>query len=458
VLVTVCGLAAILLIVFGIIFLSGSPSGTPGNNNDVIASPTPTSQPELTPSPTPEPTPEIPSGDILEGTTWELFEIIAEGITIGKDYLDSEGLSIYFIFGVNGEVTGIVEDEAGQGTYRISGSSVFIEIDDETTAAILDGDILIWDVDEMVMRFRQTNEVISVPDLNGHSNTPEITVGNTAANINNWGIVAMQDDRVYFSLFGDLWMGLFLTSNLDGSDRRVLSRDTAYFINVVGDWLYYSNFSEGEAIFRIKNDGSEREALNTEASRNVTVIGDWIYYINSDDDRTIYRMKTDGSERERLNNDTSSFINVVGDWIYYSNVDDNNSIFRISTDGSQRERVNSFNSTYLNVVDDWIYYRYWDGVGPGPIYRVRIDGSGKEKINDDNSMYINVVGDWIYYRDNWQGVVCRIKTDGTERQELNDVASSAINVVGDWIYYTFHEDGRDLYRMRTDGTENQLID
>jgi len=133
----------------------------------------------------------------------------------------------------------------------------------------------------------------------------------------------------------------------------------------------------------------------------------------------IYKVRIDGSGRENITKDKAMFLNVAGSWIYYQNQDDGSSIYRINIDGSGKEKLNDEISLYLNVVGDWIYY-----IKDGSIYRIRVDGSDQHIVSDKGGSELNVVGDWIFYR--------------TEHDE---------------IYFKY-----DMFKIRTDGSEHQLLE
>jgi len=105
-----------------------------------------------------------------------------------------------------------------------------------------------------------------------------------------------------------------------------------------GDWIYYRS-NDDYRIYKIKTDGSGRTKLNDDESYNLNVVGEWIYYSNGGDGNRIYKIKTDGSGRTKVNNDSSLNLNVVGEWIYYANQGDGGRIYKIKTDGSGNQIV-----------------------------------------------------------------------------------------------------------------------
>jgi hypothetical protein len=84
-----------------------------------------------------------------------------------------------------------------------------------------------------------------------------------------------------------------------------------------------------------------------------------------------------------------------------------------------------------------------------------------------NGNRVTAQGDWVYYlqpfysnaRQRESNNIYKIRLDGTGREKIGDHAWE-INVVGDWLYYiTSGNDGyRHLHKMRTDGTEAQMVE
>ncbi|UNC91096.1 DUF5050 domain-containing protein [Candidatus Contubernalis alkaliaceticus] len=273
--------------------------------------------------------------------------------------------------------------------------------------------------------------------------------GNTAGNIVNGGTAAQLDDWIYYGNFHDeagFYEAGFYKIKTDGSGRTKLSSDKPYFINVVGDWIYYCTKNE-KGIYRIKTDGSGRTRFLEEEACCVSVSGDWIYYSNLDDSRRIYKVRTDGSELTRLNDDKSYGINVVNDWVYY----DSDGINKIRTDGSERARLIEDHPICINVVDDWVYYINKDD--GDKIYKIKTDGSERSRINNDHSWFINVKDDWIYYSNSDdEHFLYKIRTDGSARSRLIDIYSDDIQIIEDWIY--FHVN---MFRIKTDGSDFQPV-
>ncbi|MCL2518875.1 MAG: DUF5050 domain-containing protein, partial [Oscillospiraceae bacterium] len=118
-------------------------------------------------------------------------------------------------------------------------------------------------------------------------------------------------------------------------------------------------------------------------------------------------------------------------------------------------------SSDIVIADNWIYYK----IAESPyllyyknLYKMRLDGSEKTLLDEDDIQCINVLGDWIYYCNMSDGqYLYKIRTDGTGKTKLNENRSFYIHVVDDWIYYLSFNDNT-FYRIRTDGSERQVVD
>jgi len=78
-------------------------------------------------------------------------------------------------------------------------------------------------------------------------------MGNTFGNMNNHGIFSLQGDWIYFANNSD--NGKLYKVKIDDTGEIKLSDDQAICINVIGEWVYYFDFS---GIYRIKTNGTGR--------------------------------------------------------------------------------------------------------------------------------------------------------------------------------------------------------
>ena len=107
--------------------------------------------------------PPEPSNLVLAGTFWESFEMSMGGVTLGKEALEREGLTmtLYFIDPYYMEAT--LDGERADGNYSVNGNSLTMEFNGEYFTAVVEGDILIMEFDDedgtrIYMKFQEMSE------------------------------------------------------------------------------------------------------------------------------------------------------------------------------------------------------------------------------------------------------------------------------------------------------------
>ncbi|MNN87262.1 hypothetical protein D3C81_2047920 [compost metagenome] len=64
----------------------------------------------------------------------------------------------------------------------------------------------------------------------------------------------------------------------DGTELTQLSSDDPRYINVSGDWIYYSDFSKKQNLVRIKKDGTNREEINQIKSWYISIVDNNLFF------------------------------------------------------------------------------------------------------------------------------------------------------------------------------------
>jgi small nuclear ribonucleoprotein (snRNP)-like protein len=224
-------------------------------------------------------------------------------------------------------------------------------------------------------------------------------------------------DWIYFSNYTD--GGKLYKIKKDGTLKQKMLEDKAAYITISGQDIYYSNHSDGGKLYRVKKDLSDAKIGSDGLKRGnsvvvsygnyngdtdevayINVVGDWIYYTNYSDGHKPYVIHKEGSFRGKLSDSYADCLQVQGDWIYFTS--DAGTISKISKSiGSSvipiKATTSEFNKGHhINVYGDWIFYS--NAEDAGKLYKINTDGSGnKIKLSDENVGYINVVGNWVYF-------------------------------------------------------------
>ncbi len=296
-----------------------------------------------------------------------------------------------------------------------------------------------------------------VPDsinktVNIINSTPKY--GNTAANIVNGGLACMQDELIFLSL-PDNNYNIY---KLDTAKHQItrLNSDESWFINISGNWIYYSNSSYGEQIYRIGIEGTKKERITSDSCWYLNVSENWIYYSNETDNYKLYKIRTDGSDKMKLNDNESINISLYENWIYYCNKSDGGKIYRINTDGGEKTRLSNDEASYFCICDNIIYFsNKSDGM---KLYKIDLQSMKTEKLSNDISSNLNISDGWIYYCNKSDaGKLYRIRPNGEEKSKLNDDYTDYISIVGGFIYYCNKSTGNRTCKIRPDGFEQTII-
>ncbi|MDC3418364.1 DUF5050 domain-containing protein [Aquibacillus salsiterrae] len=286
-------------------------------------------------------------------------------------------------------------------------------------------------------------------------NQPIVSRGNSSGNIANWGIAALQGDWVYFS---NISQGYKLYKmRLDGTGKQLLASDRSLYINVVGDWIYYINQSDQAKMYKVRTDGTQKTRIDDQHSATViSVVGDWIYYVTQSEQYKLFKIKTDGTGKTQLGNDALvEEMYATEDWIFYTLQNQNLKIFKIKPDGTQRIQVTEYGARQLIIEGDWLYFV--NQTMPG-IWRVKWDGTDPTSFEAEysNPNSLNVDNNMIYYG---YSDLYKTPTDSPEQIKLTPVYGygGLINIVGDWLYFRINYNGEKLYRMRVDGTAGEFV-
>lgn len=313
------------------------------------------------------------------------------------------------------------------------------------------------------------NDDDGVPD---EDTTPPAPVdpnerGNSASNIVNRGIAAIKGDWIYFRDMNNALRKI----RTDGTEETTLVEDGCDGgINVVGDWVYYTGRG---MIAKVRTDGTEQTDVAFDfgigsPAECVTVIGEWVYFLKpTPSNPQLCKIKSDGTDETMLLEDGVLDFAVVDDWIYYRNGEQ--TLCKMKTDGSEQSDVEvvsddaEFSPGFIYspvISDDYIYF---DSFG---LSRMNMDGTGAVKLIEGQLTELAADDGWVYYvqgdPDNLsQYILYKTNADGTEIVEVGSSRENSfydLNIVGEWVYFSGSTDsGSALFRIRTDGTDEQVI-
>lgn len=233
-------------------------------------------------------------------------------------------------------------------------------------------------------------------------------------------------DWVYYSNYKD--GGAIYKVRTDGTQRQKICDDMASCINVVGDKIYYINNSDRGRIYIIDSQG--RRQLMSDSAQYLSVGDNFLFYANASDGNKLYSCNLLNTNiKTKLSDIDTEFVSASGDYLifytgkdgklyrsmgsYTTNPSQLNVITNIPQKGSTNMKSVIDKATIIcGINDNNIYYTsYVDG---GKIYKLDSTGNGY-KVVDDSANFINIVGDSLYYMKLGKVSVIPKDSDGTTK-------------------------------------------
>lgn len=272
----------------------------------------------------------------------------------------------------------------------------------------------------------------------------EIIPTTTNQNTVNHGRAVEKGEFIYYiEQIGDTYAGCseqIMKMNKNSGERQVLSTDEAWDLTMDGDWLYYSNWSDGHRIYKMKTDGTEKQGISDDAASQIAVVADGLVYLKwsatGAKDNLIYKISFDGQGKKELSKNPADNLNIVDQWVYYNNRADNYRPYKIRLDGTDERKISEQSIFFMVVDQNWIYYS--NPVDEGKLYKMTTDGRKFSKLVDDKVGFINSMGDWIYYTNSSDAdTLYKVKVDGSGRAKVHSASNvpMPINIVDGKVYY-----------------------
>lgn len=227
------------------------------------------------------------------------------------------------------------------------------------------------------------------------------------------------DDWVYYVSDSEI-----IKIRTDGSERTVIdARAFPHYLYVVGEWAYYYsvlNHETGEGLYKIRTDGEEKTLIHDSRALDINILGEWIYFSNMDDNYRPYKIKIDGTEPSRVPGIDAFNLQLYENTLYYTN---GHTIHRASIESGTSSELDHHDTIYNFIIDDGgIYYFTPTSLHSGVYNLKKIDISSEEteaigevEISDENVTIssLNLTDDWIYILIIKEDALYRVRTDGS---------------------------------------------
>ncbi|GAA0726888.1 hypothetical protein GCM10008905_23840 [Clostridium malenominatum] len=181
--------------------------------------------------------------------------------------------------------------------------------------------------------------------------------------------VAVSGEYIYYSYHSGTGVGNIkkVNRNANKSVGTAITSDEAEYLVVDKDVIYYVNKYQGNTIYSVHTDGTYRSKISKDSAKFITLVGDKIYYV-TDSGQLKWISKNGGSFGTiNVSNGSTgkdaviSAMNITDDgkYMYYSDASDGNKIYRAPLVDYLRISGDKYSDDYtnfINIVGDKIYY------------------------------------------------------------------------------------------------------
>ena len=289
--------------------------------------------------------------------------------------------------------------------------------------------------------------------------------GNTAGNLNNGGLYAESNGKVYFSNAYD--NGCLYSMNSDETEIKKLSTNQVNSINVGGNFLYYYMDSSGGGtglgyvvrtygVYRSKLNGNDSKCLDRNAAVTMQLVGDYIYYqrYNNKDFTKFYKVKTDKTENELVSDMIINPAACYNGVIYFNGTEENHYLYSLDTRTGLISTVFEGNLWYPAYNAGYIYYM--DVSSNYRLCRYSLSENTVEILTNDRVDTFNVGDSYIYYQRNSASdpALMRMRLDGSEPEVVASGNYTNINLTSTYAYFNAFGMDVPVYHTPVNGPVN----
>ena len=289
--------------------------------------------------------------------------------------------------------------------------------------------------------------------------------GNTAGNLNNGGLFAENDGKVYFSNPYD--GGCMYSMNSDETEFKRLTTSRVASINTGGNFLYYYMNSDGGGtglgyvvktfgVYRSKTDGSSTKCLDRNAAVTMQLVGDYIYYqrYNNTDFTQFYKIKTDKSDNVMVSEEIINPAACDNGIIYFNGTENDHYLYALDTRTDQITTVYQGDLWYPAYHNGYIYYL--DLPSDYSLCRYNLASGTVETLTNDWVDTFNVGDNYIYYQRNsaTEPALMRMGLDGSNPEVVAEGTYENLHLTSTYAYFNAFGMETPIYHTPVNGPVN----
>lgn len=297
---------------------------------------------------------------------------------------------------------------------------------------------------------------------------PAGTVGNTAGNLNNGGLVCEEDGIVYFS--NPYAGGSMYSMTTEESDFKKLNNVQSRNILAAGKYLYYfqmgasgetgiGNIRTMRSFNRCNKNGSGAISLVRDVVVTAQLVDNDVYILASGDTHPeFYKIKIDKSDKTVLADYSINPACAVNGTIYYNGTQDDHYLYALNTTTNVPSVVWRGNLWYPIVDGDYVYYM--DVANNYRLCRYSSSQDIVEVLTQDRVDCYNIGSGYIYYQKNSETepqLKC-MRTDGSEVTVIAEGNYQNINLSSRYVYFQSFGNDATMFHMMIGSTQYSPFD
>lgn len=288
--------------------------------------------------------------------------------------------------------------------------------------------------------------------------------GNTCGNLNNGGLFAEYNGKIYFANPYDNHHLYVMDS--DCTNAKKLNGDSIAYLNVCGNYIYYvkNNFEKGAppvlvraslfGVYRTDLNGQNKTSLYEKLSGVVSLCGNYLYYQHYDDETalSLYKIKIDGTEDTKISDTEYDPASYYQGKLYFNGLTGNNrGIFSLDTSNDTISQYYEGNTYQPDMQGSYLYYI--DVAKGYSLMRVNTSNKVLEQLDDQRIVRYNIYGNKLFYQVEGgdHAGIYRMNVDGTQKELIAAGNFTHIHCTSQYTFFQYFDEPEKLYRVPTSG-------
>lgn len=302
------------------------------------------------------------------------------------------------------------------------------------------------------------------------SNEPN-QVGSMYANLYNGGLYCEDDGKVYFSNPYD--GGALYSMNADQSLVTKIASGHVGYINVLNGYVYYFSSTSGDnaglgfvrngkGLYRTDIKGKDTLAMSKCTTDGMLLVGDYLYYLDfaeGENDNayvTLQKVSINNTDQQLVLAEHIKICGYSNGLIYYGGVENDHHLHTYNVATGETNQIYDVN-VYMPVVSSGYVY-YLDLDNDYHLTSMSLSDGSRQDLSAERVDTFNMYGGILYYQncdpDNY--ALKRVNADGTNMEIVKNGVFKNINVTSTYTYFQEFANDLPVYCTSTTGSVNVM--